>query len=684
MMPHSIPAVESRTYYRADIDVLRGIAVISVVLYHLFPQTINSGFLGVDIFFVISGYVVTQALVRNLSLNWRVWIVEFYARRIKRILPALYFNVILTAIAVRLLIPPSDLSSIFKTAGAAVVGVSNIALLYARFDYFNPELAYNPFIQTWSLGVEEQFYLVFPLLLMLVYFFSNSHWIRRATIFFASISLLSLLYWVWLQYTAPVASFYSPLPRFWELLSGSLLALNSGSDSRPFDGKGWRLSRVLLASALLFMLMQPSFSISGVTLINVTVVAVTSALILFGTGNSRARYFSLLLAPLIWCGRLSYSLYLWHYSILTLFRWNGDLNKPSNQLLSIFLIFAVSILSYRFVEIRFRYSSLSNWKTIFFGGFSAISVLLILAALYFLPPSAIYLGRSESHTKLWPPADAPLAKSLSGSQRECHLEYLDSLRPDIMDRCSSISKESSNFYLIGNSLTQHYVPMIDAVSRQLGTGYTALTISSCRMTSAVQTIQALNFKYDLCRQYFEFMTDVVRRSAKFNDFVLIGSRSILPQPSKQQASELSGIFVGAKELTRGEAYEKMIQDWTSFANELRQRGISLIFIGPTPAFLIPGSKCVPEWFRADDAQCRVLKETLLEETTDLQNFVSLVAPRNGYLWLPSNELCMADWCKSFAEGKLLFRDQIHLSLAGSESLAAGFIRFLRDVRPQGG
>ena len=268
MTQHPIPSVESRSYYRADIDVLRGIAVVSVVLFHLFPNAISSGFLGVDVFFVISGYVVTQALVRNLSSNWRGWIVEFYARRIKRILPALYFNILLTAIAIRLLVPPSDLKSIFKTGGAAVVGVSNIALMYARFDYFNPELAYNPFVQTWSLGVEEQFYLIFPLLLMLVYLCSNNNWIRRATIFFVCISIFSLFYWVLLQQTAPVASFYSPLPRFWELLSGALLALNRRSDSRPFDGKVWRLSRLLLLSALLLMLTLPSFYMFGVTLIS--------------------------------------------------------------------------------------------------------------------------------------------------------------------------------------------------------------------------------------------------------------------------------------------------------------------------------------------------------------------------------------------------------------------------------
>ena len=157
LQAHPKSAIENKVYYRPDIDGLRGVAVGLVILYHLFPGTFKNGFLGVDVFFVISGFVVTQALQRNLVHGFFNGLVDFYAHRIKRILPALYFNIIVSITLSCLLIPPSDLQSIFKTAAAAVAGISNIALLYARFDYFSTALLLNPFVQTWSLGVEEQF-----------------------------------------------------------------------------------------------------------------------------------------------------------------------------------------------------------------------------------------------------------------------------------------------------------------------------------------------------------------------------------------------------------------------------------------------------------------------------------------------------------------------------------------------
>ena len=211
---HPKSAVENKVYYRPDIDGLRGIAVGLVILYHLFPGIFKNGFLGVDVFFVISGFVVTQALQRNLVHGFFRGLTDFYAHRIKRILPALYFNIVISIVVSWLLIPPPDLQSIFKTA-AAVAGISNIALLYARFDYFSPDLFLNPFVQTWSLGVEEQFYLVFPSLLILgSYLAATSPRLkgRHRPFYFAA---LSLLYWVYLLFNAPVAAFYNPVSRFW-------------------------------------------------------------------------------------------------------------------------------------------------------------------------------------------------------------------------------------------------------------------------------------------------------------------------------------------------------------------------------------------------------------------------------------------------------------------------------------
>ena len=152
--------------YRKDIDGLRAIAVLLVIFYHLWPGTFLNGFIGVDIFFVISGFVVTQTFEKNASSNYFKTLIDFYCRRIKRILPALYFTVLITFLAACFFVPSTELRSIFKTAISAVFGVSNLSLRYARFDYFSPDLVLNPFVHTWSLGVEEQVYMLFPTVLI--------------------------------------------------------------------------------------------------------------------------------------------------------------------------------------------------------------------------------------------------------------------------------------------------------------------------------------------------------------------------------------------------------------------------------------------------------------------------------------------------------------------------------------
>jgi peptidoglycan/LPS O-acetylase OafA/YrhL len=351
--------IEHKAYYRPDIDGLRGVAVGLVMLYHLLPSIFKNGFLGVDIFFVISGFVVTQALERNLSRGHLAGLFNFYSRRIKRILPALYVNLIATIILSSLLIPPSELRSLFKTAASAVVGMSNVALIYARFDYFTPDLALNPFVQTWSLGVEEQFYLLFPALLLLGG--SLAGWTSRrfnVSYLLAGLAALSLLYWGYCQTYAPMSVFYNPLARFWELLIGAVLALNWGAVSSFIDVKRGVLLQVFAAVFLLIALAVLPHYDQWNPFANVFVVAGTALAIAIGFRPSRRLSVLLSSDLLVGIGRISYSLYLWHYSIFSLARWNADLTQPTYAVLTLLLTFLISYLSYRFVELPFRYASL--------------------------------------------------------------------------------------------------------------------------------------------------------------------------------------------------------------------------------------------------------------------------------------------------------------------------------------
>jgi peptidoglycan/LPS O-acetylase OafA/YrhL len=349
-------ALENKSYYRADIDGLRGVAVGLVVLYHLFPGVFKKGFLGVDVFFVISGYVVTQALERDFTRGRWDGLARFYARRVRRILPALYFNVAATVVLCALLIPPPDLRSIFKTGAAAVVGASNIALLYARFDYFSPDLSLNPFVQTWSLGVEEQFYLIFPALLMI-----GGAVVARArrsetNRLLALLATSSLIYWVYLNFHAPVSSFYNPLARFWELLFGALLALNREFVATCVGDRAWSFAPYLSAGFFAIGLLPSPALVPWDAFGNLFVVCGAALAIASGLNHSEKKARLLGSRPLVLIGKISYSLYLWHYTVLTFMRWNADLSRFPDFLAALLLIASISYASYRFIETPFRYA----------------------------------------------------------------------------------------------------------------------------------------------------------------------------------------------------------------------------------------------------------------------------------------------------------------------------------------
>jgi peptidoglycan/LPS O-acetylase OafA/YrhL len=221
-----------RAQYYPYIDGLRALAVLSVLIYHLHGSWLPGGFVGVDVFFVISGFVVSASVASFKGQGIRQLLSFFYARRLRRIAPALIVCLLVTAILTTLLIPPSWLSAENQKTGLyAFFGLSNLVLAQSGRDYFAPTTDFNPYTHTWSLAVEEQFYLLFPFLLLA--------WMRggrgRAlSIALVAGALLASLYWGWWQSQAhPIQAYFLTPSRFWELAAGALLyQLNSQSPER--------------------------------------------------------------------------------------------------------------------------------------------------------------------------------------------------------------------------------------------------------------------------------------------------------------------------------------------------------------------------------------------------------------------------------------------------------------------
>lgn len=203
--------------YRQDIDGMRGIAVLSVVIFHAFPESIKGGFVGVDIFFVISGYLISTIIYQNLQ-NGTFSFLDFYARRIRRIFPALFLVLLVSYTLGWSLLLPDEYKQLGKHILSGAGFVSNFTFL-KEIGYFDNSAETKPLLHLWSLGVEEQFYIIWPLLLFLAWRFKHYHLVIALGIF--SLSFFLNINWI---KSDPAGVFYTPQTRFWELMSGSILA----------------------------------------------------------------------------------------------------------------------------------------------------------------------------------------------------------------------------------------------------------------------------------------------------------------------------------------------------------------------------------------------------------------------------------------------------------------------------
>ena len=294
--------------YRADIDGLRALAVVPVVLYHTGLTAFHGGYIGVDIFFVISGYLITSILYRDIRLS-RYSIKGFYERRIRRIFPALFAMLAVSTIAAIALLLPIDLIAFGHSVAWTIFFAPNVEF-FRHSSYFAPLAITQPLLHTWSLGVEEQFYVGFPLLLYVL----RRRSLRTIVIVIAALAVISLGLSIWRTSVNPDEAFYLPHTRAWELLLGSLVAL-AGPTRRPTPLVGEIiafLGLALIGFSLVFY--NTSTPYPGVAAL---APCLGAAMLIYAGGDDRGPLANRLLAlkPLTWIGLISYSLYLWHWPI---------------------------------------------------------------------------------------------------------------------------------------------------------------------------------------------------------------------------------------------------------------------------------------------------------------------------------------------------------------------------------
>lgn len=365
--------------YRPDIDGLRAVAVLSVVGFHAFPRWVQGGFTGVDIFFVISGFLITTVILENLerdTFSFR----DFYARRIKRIFPALCLVLTVSYVAGWFVLLPNEFAQLGKHSAAGAGFISNFAF-WREASYFDNSAETKPLLHLWSLGIEEQFYLVWPLLLWLA-------WKKKLNILTITLLIASASFYLNLKGIRkdPVATFYSPQTRFWELLCGGVLAwmtLYKGKASAAFETKldGWLTVAVyrdgreadgttlanLLAFGGCFLLLYGCYGITKAVSFPgkwAVLPVVGTAMIIAAGPKAWLNRAVLSHRVLVWFGLISFPFYLWHWPLLSFARIiEHGVPGRSIRIAAVIISVVLAWLTYRFIERPVRIGTHAAAKT---------------------------------------------------------------------------------------------------------------------------------------------------------------------------------------------------------------------------------------------------------------------------------------------------------------------------------
>lgn len=451
-------------HWRQDIDGLRAFAVIAVLFYHANLSLAPGGFIGVDVFFVISGYLITNLIAKQQATN-QFTLREFYLRRARRILPVLFVVLAAVAVVATFLFLPADFDFLSIVLTYASIGLSNFKFSH-KFGYFDHQAVTSPLLHTWSLGVEEQFYMAFPALMIATARMTG----RNRIAVYSLVAAVSFALCIWGTQTEPLKAFYLPHFRAWEFLIGSIVAL------APFSVTD-RLARECLAwfgaGLLLFALgtFHDGIDFPGAAAAIPCLGA--AAILAAGQTGSTSVFTFLSTAPMRFLGRISYSLYLWHWPILVFWRYSkGEPLSTTQTLLALAAALLLSILTWAVVEepVRSRQILREN-RSLVLGMLASVLVL------------ASY-GLFGSQTKGWPDrfsnykstSDAPPASWRYGV---CFLDEAKDYTSWQADRCVLNEKGRNVVLLWGDSYAGHYAFGLEQEAAHLDARVILYSASGC-------------------------------------------------------------------------------------------------------------------------------------------------------------------------------------------------------------
>ena len=602
--------------------------------------------MGVDIFFVISGFVITSSLTRLKKFNFVDFIKIFYQKRIIRLIPTLCFYLLIGGIFISFF--RFDSSGSLNTALSSLFGLSNVALFWKSKDYFATSQSLNPFTHTWSIGVEAQFYLIYPFLIWLSgfkeYKYKGYKNIVILILFLATFSIISFIY---LYPTNQPAAYFLISSRFWEIAVGCLLFF-------WIDTEGFLINKlkelnpaIFFLSILIVMLLPISYAVSSI----ISVVFLSALLIL---SIRKGTYLYKLLSNkfIVHIGSISYSLYLWHWGILSISRWTIGIHWWTIPF-QILLMYLLSIFSYKFIEKPFKNLKESKKRNIKIKKI-IIPLLLTSTLITFLFKKYnkdLFLGNPNKIKK-------NDYYSLNNNPKFCrnNLKSFNEKNVIMSGECSFIgNKNNKTLFFIGDSHNLAILP---------GAEYVALTTNS-------------NLVYDNFNFYNKSSDEIIFPTT-------IGKEAIKRKKELIDKSSSGDIFFITNSLHKfidGKAnLENWIRDLEDFSNDLKNKNIKIIISTISPYFKFGSyGQCYGQnnqWFNKFSRKNCIIpltkfsssKGTYYQLNKRLEELVS--KNRNIYLFNTNNALCSNNECSYYQNSQTLYRDAHHISSYSARYLLA--------------
>ena len=661
---------DSSQGYIPGIDGLRAVAVLAVMLFHLKPSFIPGGFSGVDIFFVISGYVVSASLARHPAPDFLRFAADFYARRILRIFPALIVCLTVSALATTLFIPASWLSHTSSITGlAAFFGLGNFALILFNDGYFSPRTDFNPFTHTWSLGVEEQFYLVFPLIFYLWTACRSEEkaWTVLSQWLLAALFFLSLAYSSYQTGINHDAAFYLLPSRFWELAGGALLfRLHDQQRCLPFSRIAAQLA--LLAGAVLIaagfiLCSKQAFPFPWAMLPVFGTISLISGL------RSRGEQRLLLRRCLehsatVYIGKISYSLYLWHWPVYVLFRWTSGLETVREAVLAVAVTAVLAVCSYHFVEQRTRRNPAFRRQPslrVIWVGIAAISNAFLLAGGIFFAQPHLSLSVTKDK-KTWYPH--PWPEEVSSTKEKTFA--------------------GRKIFAVGDSHTGAYSTMLQKVSDEYGAEFINMSAEGCGIANLISSHLT---KGKRCAAVWKNnYLPWIKAAAAPGDIVFFASLR-MNRLGDQWATFDRDEVVRKQNSDRAlKKYQLARQETAKLIQTLQELGLHVLIDAPKPIFASPPFRCSDPFnrnnpvcaagFTMDRNFLLAHRQPVMDSLRSLQAaFPELIVWGDTF-----PILCSSDPCSAFDKSdKPLFFDGDHLSAHGNRVLYPSFVTLLQKI-----